>query len=215
MADPSLDQEIAQHNMTQPMKGIVIDYTPQVCDHCSHTNEIAITFDDRGGSRWRSPGRYQYGTFSAEIQCPKGNTSGLNFNIYLSSLEGDNYQDEIDFEFLGKDKTIVQTNYHISGTGNKEEIHELGFDCSDGFHEYVIKWFPNVIEWLIDGKLVRRVERQSDSAFPEKPMFLYSSVWNASYIDDARWAGPYVGCDAPYVCRYKNVHVPIECAVEE
>lgn len=215
MADPSLHQETAHHHKTQPLKEIAIDYTPQVCNHCSETNEIAITFDDRGGARWRSPLRYHYGTFSAEIQCPKGNTSGLNFNLYLSSLEGDKSQDEIDFEFLGKDKTIVQTNYYTTGTGNKEEIHDLGFDCSDGFHEYVIKWFPNVIEWLIDGKLVRRVVRESGAAFPEKPMFLYSSVWDASYIDNARWTGPYVGCDAPYVCRYRNVHVPLESAVKE
>lgn len=114
MADPSLHPE-TYHHKTHPLKEIAIDYTPQVCNHCSDTNEISITFDDRGGARWRSPVRYRYGTFSAEIQCPKGNTSGLNFNIYLSSMEGDKSQDEIDFEFLGKDKTIVQTNYHTAG----------------------------------------------------------------------------------------------------
>lgn len=101
-----------------------------------------------------------------------------------------------------------------AGRGNREQIHELGFDCSDGFHEYVIKWQPHSIEWLIDGKLVRREERKDDEDFPDKPMFLYASIWNASDIDKGRWCGTYVGCDAPYVCLYKKVHVPLGTSVE-
>ncbi|KAF9687775.1 hypothetical protein SADUNF_Sadunf02G0128100 [Salix dunnii] len=188
----------AIHHETQPINQITIDYTPEACTHCLESNSITLKFDHRGGARWRSTTRFLYGTFSSLIQCPKGNTSGLNFNIYLSSLEGDKSQDEIDFEFLGKDKSIVQTNYYASGTGNREEIHDLGFDCSDAFHEYVIKWCPNFIEWLIDGKLVRKVEKREGMGFPAKPMFLYASIWDASYIGEATWTGPYIGCDAPY-----------------
>ncbi|PNT49827.1 hypothetical protein POPTR_002G153200v4 [Populus trichocarpa] len=208
MADPAI------HHETQPINQIAIDYTPEACTHCPESNSITLTYDHRGGARWRSTTRFLYGTFSSLIQCPKGNTSGLNFNIYLSSLEGDKSQDEIDFEFLGKDKTIVQTNYYASGTGNREEIHDLGFDCSDAFHEYVIKWCPNFIEWLIDGKVVRKVEKREGEGFPEKPMFLYASIWDASYIGDATWTGPYMGCDAPYLCLYKDICVPVGTAVE-
>lgn len=210
MADPV----VHSLHQTEPIKEIAIDYTPEACTHCADSNSITLTFDHRGGARWRSTTRFLYGTFSSLIQCPKGNTSGLNFNIYLSSLEGDKSQDEIDFEFLGKDKTIVQTNYYTTGTGNREEIHDLGFDCSEGFHEYVIKWGPDLIQWLIDGKVVRRAERNEGEGFPNKPMFLYASVWDASHIDKARWCGPYVGCDAPYVCLYKDIHVPVATAVE-
>ncbi|KAL6965103.1 hypothetical protein U1Q18_036158 [Sarracenia purpurea var. burkii] len=215
MADPALHPEIPPPHQTQTLKQIAVDYTPEVCTHYPESDSITVIFDHRGGARWRSTTRFHYGTFGAKIQCPKGNTSGLNFNIYLSSLEGDKSQDEIDFEFLGKDKTLVQTNYYTTGTGNREAFHDLGFDCSDGFHEYVIKWYPDVIEWLIDGKLVRRETRKEGEGFPEKPMFLYASVWDASYIDEGRWTGPYVGCDAPYVCHYKDVVVPIGTAVHE
>ena len=62
------------------------------------------------------------GIFSAKIKTPAGNTSGLNCSFYLSSLEGDKTQDEIDFEFLGKDKGIIQTNVYTVGTGNREEL---------------------------------------------------------------------------------------------
>ncbi|XP_016649936.1 PREDICTED: probable xyloglucan endotransglucosylase/hydrolase protein 27 isoform X2 [Prunus mume] len=120
MADPALHPETPTHNQTQPLKQIAIDYTPEACTHCPDANTITLTYDHRGGSRWRTTTRFLYGTFSSLIQCPRGITSGLNFNIYLSSLEGDKSQDEIDFEFLGKDRTIVQTNYYIGGTASSD-----------------------------------------------------------------------------------------------
>lgn len=78
----------------------------------------------------------------------------------------------------------------------------------------MIKWGPNEIEWFIDGRLVRRVEKRNGEGFPGKPMFLYASIWDASYIDEGRWTGKYVGCDAPYVCVYKDIRVPAEAARE-
>lgn len=193
---------------TKKIRDIAVDYCPEVCEHKKEEEEIVITFDERGGARWRSHSRFEAGTFSSRIKCPSGNTSGLNCSFYLSSLEGDRSQDEIDFEFLGKDKGIVQTNYYTIGTGNREVIHELGFDSSQDFHEYTIRWAPSRIEWLIDGHMVRVAERSDGEGFPSKPMFLYASVWNAGDIDEGRWAGKYIGCDAPYICRYKDVHIP-------
>ncbi|KAE9445794.1 hypothetical protein C3L33_22309, partial [Rhododendron williamsianum] len=160
MADTALHSQTPRHQ-TQILKEIAVDYCPDACTHCAESDSIAVTFDDRGGARWRSTTRFHY------------------------------------------------------GTGNREEIHDLGFDCSDGFHEYVIKWYPHVIEWLIDGTLLRKDTKKDGEGFPEKPMFLYASVWDASYIDEGRWTGPYVGCDAPYVCHYKDVVVPSEAAVVE
>lgn len=198
----------------QPLKHIAIDYTPEACIHCPDTNTITLTYDHRGGARWRTTTRFLHGTFTTKFQSPKGNTSGLNFNFYLSSLEGDKSQDEIDFEFLGKDTKIVQTNYYVNGVGNREKVHELGFDSSDGFHEYGIKWGPFGIEWLVDGKVVREEGGGDGGVFPEKAMFLYASIWDASYIADGNWTGKYCGTDAPYVCLYKDIHVPSRTAIE-
>lgn len=80
------------HHGTAILKEIAVDYCPEVCLHSPEDDEIHITFDHRGGARWRSHHRFQYGTFGGRIKCPAGNTSGLNFNIYLSSLEGDKSQ---------------------------------------------------------------------------------------------------------------------------
>ncbi|KAI5059771.1 hypothetical protein GOP47_0026090, partial [Adiantum capillus-veneris] len=196
---------------TTKLQEIVVDYTPEACERNVDTGEIVITFDERGGARWRSRHRYAGGTFSARIQGPSGNTSGLNYNLYLSSLEGDKSQDEIDFEFLGKDRCIVQTNYFIAGMGDQEMFHPLGFDSSLDFHEYTIRWSPahRLIEWLVDGTSIRVFRASSlDESFPCKPMYLYASVWDATCIDEGRWCGKYVGCDAPYICRYRDALVP-------
>ncbi|MCL7028701.1 hypothetical protein MKW94_023367 [Papaver nudicaule] len=166
--------------------------------------------DQDGTKTW-----YQYGTFGASVKCPDGNTNGLNFNLYLSSLEGDKAQDEIDFEFLGNNKRVVQTNHYTEGTGNKEQIHELGFDRIDGFHDYEIKWSKDFIEWSINGKIIRRDDNEKGVELPGKAMFLYASIWDASDINEGGWTGIYEARDAPYACMYKDVRVPLLTAVEE
>lgn len=52
----------------------------------------------------------------------------------------------------------------------------------------------------MDGEVVRREERKEGEGFPEKAMFLYASIWNASGISDGKWCGKYCGADEPYVC---------------
>jgi beta-glucanase (GH16 family) len=53
---------------------------------------------------------------------------------------------QVDFEFLGKNSSVVQTNYFFNGTGKHESVHELGFDCSEAFHNYTIYWTSSSIE---------------------------------------------------------------------
>ncbi|OEL37530.1 hypothetical protein BAE44_0001454 [Dichanthelium oligosanthes] len=202
---------------TEPLYNITVDYCPEACVHEPDAGEIHVTYDDRGGARWRSPRRFLPGSAVATtIRAPAGDTSGLNYNIYLSSLEGSSDQDEIDLEFLGHDKCAVQTNYHVGGGGGRDQIHTLPFDSSDDFHHYAIAWDEGVIEWRVDGELIPREERREGEPWPEKPMFLYASVWDASHIADGAWTGTYHGSDAPYVCSYKDVRVPtIVLSVEE
>ncbi|CAM6101888.1 unnamed protein product [Calypogeia fissa] len=197
---------------TKPLPEFAIDYGHDVVAHDREEREISLLFDDRGGARWRTNVQFDSGTFSVKIKTPDGDTSGLNTSFYLSSLEGDKSQDEIDFEFLGKDKGIVQTNYYTIGRGNREEVHQLGFDSSAQFHDYTIRWLPGKIEWLIDGKLVRTAEKKNGEAWPVKPMYLYASIWNAGDIDEGRWAGSYSGAHEPYISKYRDVHVPVNHA---
>ncbi|GAQ82409.1 glycosyl hydrolases family 16 [Klebsormidium nitens] len=90
-----------------------IDYSPQQVSISGST--VTIKMDRSGGARIRTPQQYAYDTFSAYIKCPAGDISGFVPAFYTSSLEGSGNQDEIDFEFLGKNPQAVQTNYYVNG----------------------------------------------------------------------------------------------------
>lgn len=66
----------------------------------------------------------------------------------------------------------------------------------------------------MDGKRVRREEMKEGEGFPKKGMFLYASIWDASEVGEGKWCGKYCGTDEPYVCVYKDVHVPIGTAFD-
>ena len=132
---------------TETRTHIAVDYRPEACRHEPHAGEIHVTYDHRhrgrDGSRWRSRRRFLPGSaVAATIRAPAGDTSGLNYSLYLSSLECSRSRDmdEINLEFLDHDKRAVQTNYHVQGGGGREQIHPLPFDSSDGFHHYAIAW---------------------------------------------------------------------------
>ncbi|KAJ7569310.1 hypothetical protein O6H91_01G071900 [Diphasiastrum complanatum] len=120
-----------------PMRPLAIDYCGSNI-FVTETDTI-VTYDRAGcGGRFRSIARYPSGTFTSKVKCAAGDTSGLLTSIYLSSLEGSPIQDEIDFEWLGNKKTVVQTNFYVTGTGGHEVIIDLGFDCSQSYHTYTI-----------------------------------------------------------------------------
>ena len=47
----------------------------------------------------------------------------------------------------------------------------------------------------------------------EKAMFLYASVWDASWVAEGKWCGKYCGGDEPYVCVYRDIRVPVGTSV--
>ncbi|CAI5459778.1 unnamed protein product [Closterium sp. Yama58-4] len=169
-------------------------------------------FEDDSGStpaRVRSSSRYPTGTtFSGDVMIPSGATSGIVSSFYLSSLEGSTTQDEIDFEWLGKNNMQVQTNYYVNGVGGHELVVDLGFDASQSFHTYAITYDEDKIQWFIDGELVRTVLKSTSSSFPSMNVYLYSSLWNASFINGGSWAG--VNSDptnAAYTIAAKNINI--------
>lgn len=167
---------------------------------------IRIRFDAACGSRWRSDVAYSEASFESEVKTPAGDTGGLVTSLYLSFLEGA-MQDEIDFEWLGNRKRGVQTNYYVKGVGGRERFHDLQFDTSASFHNYTIYYAGDRIEWFVDGLLLRREEKMPGAPFPDQPLYLYASVWNAQYINAGGWAGFYGGKDVPYFASYRDTKI--------
>lgn len=191
-----------------PMLRSNVDYCEDHVVKSGLGNDLKIRFDAACGSRFRSTTRFADGSFQADIKTAAGDTSGLVTSFYLSSLEGSGIQSEIDFEFLGKDKTKVQTNFYHKGVGGHEMMHDLGFDSSKAFHNYRIEYSKERIRWYVDSRLIREVLSRGLAEYPDLPVYLYASVWNAANINAGGWAGRYTGSGVPYWVEYKNVMVP-------
>eukprot|EP00897_Mesotaenium_endlicherianum_P008918 jgi/Mesen1/8054/ME000043S07435 len=204
---PPLPAIIAGPRVVVPF---AIDYCFQQVDTRSFiaSHQFSIKFDNSGcGGRFRSTRPYAYGTFSGKVKCPSGRTDGLVTSFYLSSLEGSNAQHEIDFEWLGRYSTKVQTNFYVNGVGGNEELIDLGFDCRNEYHTYTIVYASSSIKWYIDNKLARTVLKSNSRVFPSLPTYLYGSIWDASSINGGQWTGSYNGVDAPYYLTFKDVTI--------
>ncbi|CAI5500965.1 unnamed protein product [Closterium sp. Naga37s-1] len=173
---------------------LAVDYCDDHCIGCSSSTDgsASIKMDNSCGSRFRSSLPNSFGFFSVDYRCPQGKGSGLVSSFYLSSQEGSKVQDEIDFEWLGKNNTVVQTNFYVRGVGGNEKLVTLGHDCSAAFHNYALYWTNKQLIWYIDFVPVRVLLNTTaiDGApYPSKPSFLYASVWDASGICNGCWAG--------------------------
>ena len=111
------------------------------------------------------------------------------------------FHDEIDMEFLGTipgEPYTLQTNVYVRGSGDgrivgREMRFHLWFDPTAAFHTYAILWNPDAITFFVDDVPVRRYERRTELTFPDRPMWAYGSIWDASdwATDDGRHRADY------------------------
>ena len=52
--------------------------------------------------------------------------------------------------------------------------------------------------WTVDGNVLRIVTNDGSKPYPVKPMYMYSSVWDASYVNGGAWCGIFNGANSPY-----------------
>lgn len=73
-------------------------------------------------------------------------------------------------------------------------------DTFNNFHDYEIRWTPDTIEWLVDGKVGRTVNRKdhwnatsNQWSFPQTPSRVQISIWPGGLASNApgtiAWAG--------------------------
>ncbi|KAI8057697.1 concanavalin A-like lectin/glucanase domain-containing protein [Syncephalis plumigaleata] len=121
---------------------------------------------------------------------------GVVSSFITKSPEGD----EIDFEWVGKDPTEVQSNYYYNNELDytKGGHHNVGVDTSKEFREYAIEWMPDYVTWWVDGKPVRTASRNSTERmangtykFPNKMSNVGFSIWDGGMglKGTADWAG--------------------------
>ncbi|CAN1345129.1 Probable xyloglucan endotransglucosylase/hydrolase protein 32 [Linum perenne] len=174
---------------------------------------LKIWLDQSSGSGFQSIQPYRSGYFGASIKLHPGYTAGVITSFYLSNNEvHPGNHDEIDIEFLGTtpDKPYtLQTNVYVRGSGDgniigREMQFHLWFDPTQDFHHYAILWDPKEIIFFVDDVPIRRYPRKSDDTFPQRPMWVYGSIWDASdwATEHGRYKADYTY--QPFVGEYQG-----------
>uniref|UniRef100_A0A0E0ECC6 Xyloglucan endotransglucosylase/hydrolase n=1 Tax=Oryza meridionalis TaxID=40149 RepID=A0A0E0ECC6_9ORYZ len=170
-----------------------------------------LYLDNKTGVGFQTKERYLFGWFSMNLKLAGNDSAGVVTAYYMcSDVDAAPQRDELDFEFLGNrtgEPYIIQTNVYRSGVGGREMRHSLWFDPTADFHSYSILWNPKQIVFFVD-KVPIREYRNSDKPntfFPiMKPMYVFSSIWNA---DDWATRGGLEKTDwtkAPFISSYRD-----------
>ncbi|KAK8939659.1 putative xyloglucan endotransglucosylase/hydrolase [Platanthera guangdongensis] len=192
------------------------NYVPTwATDHIKNINggnEIQLYLDKYTGTGFQSRGSYLFGHFSMQMKLVPGDSAGTVTAFYLSSEKSEH--DEIDFEFLGNRSGhpyILQTNVFTGGKGDREQRIYLWFDPTREYHAYSVLWNMFLIAFFVDDVPIRVFKNNSKDLgvrFPfNKPMKIYSSLWNA---DDWATRGGLEKTDwskAPFVASYRSFHI--------
>ncbi|KAG5933068.1 hypothetical protein E4U53_001108 [Claviceps sorghi] len=149
-----------------------------------------------------------YGNVKARFKTARGQGVVTAF-ILLSDVK-----DEIDYEFVGVDLGTAQTNYYFQGIPDYHNSGNITLsDTFRNFHEYEIRWTPDKIEWLVDGRVGRsKLRKDTWNAtsqswmYPQTPARVQLSVWPGGAATNAKgtvdWAGGPIDWSAPDI---KNV----------
>ncbi|KAK3339758.1 concanavalin A-like lectin/glucanase domain-containing protein [Lasiosphaeria hispida] len=150
-----------------------------------------------------------YGNVKAKIKTSRG--AGV---VTAFILFGD-VKDEIDFEWVGTDLNAAQTNYYFQGIPNYDNSGNISVSSNtyDNFHEYEVRWTPDEITWLVDGK-VGRTKKRSETwnatanqwAFPQTPTRVQISIWPGGLETNAKgtidWAGGAIDWNSDEIKNY-------------
>jgi endo-1,3-1,4-beta-glycanase ExoK len=133
--------------------------------------------------------RYGYGTYEVRMRSEAASGLVSAFFNYAPKNQESKGQDEIDFEFLGKDSHSVQVNYYTDGNGNHSRNIPLDFDASKSTNDFAFEWLPNSIRWFINGKLIYEVKAAEGEKLPVRPGKIYLSIWNGTGPNMETWLG--------------------------
>ncbi|PKA59428.1 putative xyloglucan endotransglucosylase/hydrolase protein 32 [Apostasia shenzhenica] len=177
----------------------------------SDQSSVSIWLDKNSGSGFKSIRAFRNGYFSTSIKLQRGYTAGVITAFYLSNNEAHpGFHDEVDMEFLGTtpwEPYTLQTNVYVRGSGDgriigREMKFHLWFDPTSAFHNYAILWNRREIIFFVDDVPIRRFVRWSPATFPQRPMWVYGSIWDASSwaTDDGKYRADYRF--QPFVARF-------------
>ena len=150
------------------------------------------------GGEFRSEKFYGYGRYEVKMKAHKNDGALSSFFTCTGPYDNGNPWDEIDIEILGKDTTKVQFNYFRDGKGGHEFMYDLGFDASEGFHEYAFEWHNDKIIWFVDGKEAYRIEAND---IPVTKGKILMNAWTGKGVDE--WLKAFKNDKLPIIAEYE------------
>lgn len=149
---------------------------------------LTINSDAAGytGGECRTKQAFGYGMYDVSMKPIKNDGVVTSFFTYTGPSDGTIW-DEIDIEFLGKDTTKVQFNYYTNGEGGHEYLYDLGFDASEGYHQYSFYWGKDSITWYVDNVPVYTATEN----IPSTPGRIMMNVWPGKDVDE--WLNAFNG----------------------
>ena len=153
-----------------------------------------------------------FGQVSVIMRCANG--TGIVSSVVLESDD----LDEVDWEWVGGNNTIVETNYF--GKGNTTSYDRATWvpvdDPQVNEHNYTLIWTKEKIDWIIDGTIIRTLNYEdalNGENFPQTPMNVRLGVWAAGDVEKnsigtvewAQGATNYSG--SPYTMTISSVYI--------
>ncbi|KZT61442.1 glycoside hydrolase family 16 protein, partial [Calocera cornea HHB12733] len=177
-----------------------------------------ILTEANGGTRLSTTRYVDFGTITARIK------TGRWAGVVTAFITMSDVKDEIDWEFPGAATTQGQTNYYWLGVANYSATNgqtTSGLtDTYDNFHDFTIDWQPNTLQWLVDGSVVRTVNKsdtlKTDAQgtryeYPSTPSRVQISIWPAGISSSAEgtveWAGGMINWNDPDYLATNNSFV--------
>lgn len=118
-------------------------------------------------------------------------------------------KDEIDYEFVGSELETAQTNFYWEGVLNYTNSANISVsDTETNFHTYEVDWTEDRIQWLVDGKVGRTLNKADtynattkEYQYPQTPSIIQLSIWpGGSSLNPQgtiNWAGGPINWDMP------------------
>ncbi|KAJ2672584.1 putative glycosidase CRH2 [Coemansia sp. RSA 1085] len=150
-------------------------------------NSVKWVLTQSCGTTMVYPWDFRQGRIEARIRIGAG--SGV---VTALLLLGPPPSDEIDFEWVGKDTTSVQTMYYYQA--HRVVAMPLVFtvdqpneqDLSTTFQNYAIELHEDKVEWFFNGKSIRVLQKEN-KYFPADATRARMGIWDGSQTSG--WAG--------------------------
>lgn len=195
-------------------------YSGYIADY---EDSLILAMPNQSGGTVLSSTRYVwYGKVSATLK-----TSHLA-GVVTAFILFSNSQDEIDYEFVGSELEVAETNYYYQAILNyTNSLNANISDTFENYHTFEVDWTPEQLTWSIDGESYRTLKREdtynsttNKYYYPQTPSRVQVSLWPAGSSTNAvgtiEWAGGEIDWDSDDIKNYGYYYmllksVTVEC----